>query len=554
MRTLPKPLPDELLYSALARATYRYGFWSPKQLLDLIYGRRTVVAVPDLPSNLVALARATAEAWQMSAEELALRHTLVGYYTHFKGSRCRRSALAHMAADGGSFHLRLGICAGAACVPKQLRLCPACHAADIAAYGEAYWHRAHHLPGVLVCHQHGDVLLDTNQPFRPPSRHVYAAAPLDLSLVTLRPVVHRLTRTREALALAARSVQLLDSPAHAPSPRPDYRGALQLRGWGRRRGRLQDLQGVFVGFFGADLLEASFARPDCDPVAWLADVTRAPRRNMHPFKHVLMEVFLRGHEAQVRAAHPGRPKKVKTWGIYRDTELRKDAAKLASVGLTTHAIACALDVDWKTADRLLQPMSEDAESSCRDVAEDRQAWLDIQRSYPTLNKKQLRAKAPALYARLYRHDREWLLAQRVLPSERPVTERRIDWPRRDAEVEALVQAGVAKALRIQPARRASRSYVLGQLGLRALVAHRATLLPRTTAALDELCETVEAFQVRRLAAALTKLPESAPEWALLRAAAIQPRRFDDGARSLIHRAARIAHGRARPAADARGTP
>ena len=72
MRTLRKPLPDELLSGALASATYRYGYWSPKGFLDLLYGSRTVVAVPDLPSNLQVLAQTTQEAWGLSAEELAV--------------------------------------------------------------------------------------------------------------------------------------------------------------------------------------------------------------------------------------------------------------------------------------------------------------------------------------------------------------------------------------------------------------------------------------------------------------------------------------------------
>lgn len=538
MRTLPKPLPDELLYSVLARATYRYGFWSPKQLLDLVYGRRTVAAVPDLPSNLLALAGATVEAWNMSVEELALRHTLVGYYTHFKGVVSRKSALVQMAFDGGSIHLQLGVCAGAARVPKRFRLCPTCHAYDIAAYGESYWHRAHHLPGVLVCHKHGDILLETDHSFHPPARHVYAAAPLAVNMSALAPLVPGLTRAREAQTVAAYSVHLLESTACAPSPRPDYRVVFENLGWRRGQGRLKEVQQAFLDFFGPDLFQASFTRTDCDPVAWLVDATRAPRRDMHPFKHVLLSVFLQGQADRTQGATPEPMARsgAKSWRVYADPHLRDTAVKLAGEGRTTNAVARALNVDWKTADRLLQPLPEVARVPERDVSVDRKRWEDLAHSKTGIGKKQMRTQAPALYARLYRNDRDWLLSQDSQAAYRQVNARRVNWKERDAIVEASVRTCVEQVLAVVPIRRASRSYVLGKLGLRALVAHRRLLLPRTCAALNELCETVEAFQVRRLATVLSRLPDTAPTWQILRTAGIEPCRFSDGARSLIHQA------------------
>jgi len=44
--------------------------------------------------------------------------------------------------------------------------------------------------------------------------------------------------------------------------------------------------------------------------------------------------------------------------------------------------------------------------------------------------------------------------------------------------------------------------VLGELQVRSLLAHRRAKLPRTVAVLDECCEKVESFQIRRLAAVM----------------------------------------------------
>lgn len=536
MQTLPKPLPDELLYSTLARATYRYGFWSPKRLLDVLYGRRTVVAVPDLPSNLASLEQVVRNHWQLGVEELAAHHTLFGYYTHFLGPRQRKQVLAAMASDGGSLQVRLGICAGSAITPRRFHLCRQCHAADITRFGEAYWHRAHHLPGVLVCHLHGEPLLESDVPFRPHGRHAYQAAPMACPFDELRPLVNSLDRPEVARALAVRSFELLTSDSRCVATTPDYRP--RLGQWAEGRGRARRFRDVFVGYFGEDLLLASFKRDDGDPLAWLDEVLRAPRRPLHPFKHVLMEVFLSGQGAVLQPRSDAQSATSdKRWGVYRLPEMRQEAAALARLGLSTNAVAVALDVDWNTADRLLAPLPSPPASLLRDPEPDRRAWLEMAATRPGLGKKELRSAAPALYARLYRNDRAWLLAWKAPCPGRSVGVRRIDWQRRDQELEARVKRQVLRTLDDSPPRRASRNHVLCMLGIRAMVTHQGALLPRTMAALDSLCETVEAFQLRRLEAVFIQEGMSGlPDWKALRQARIEPRRLPDGGRGLIERA------------------
>ena len=76
---------------------------------------------------------------------------------------------------------------------------------------------------------------------------------------------------------------------------------------------------------------------------------------------------------------------------------------------------------------------------------------------------------------------------------------RVDWGRRDAMLAERV-GSQARAIQAEmPMRRVSRSHLLGCLDARALVAHQARNLPQTIAALDEVCESVEEFQTRRLA-------------------------------------------------------
>jgi hypothetical protein len=538
MRTLCRPLAGELLYSTFGRAAFHHGFWSPKALLDLIYGRRTVVAVPDLPSNLDAVARATQESWHLGAEELALQHTLVAYYTHFRGAHRAKKVLKEMAGDGASLQVRLGVCAGAARPPKWFHLCWRCHAEDLARYGEAIWHRAHHLPGVLVCHVHGEILVQSQVPFRPAGRHEFRAAPIEVDVSDLQPLVSSLTRSEVAKAVAVRSTDLLHAQPCARPTQPDYRSRLAQFGWAAGRGKDEKLRTAFVDYFGDDLLRASFRSREGQSLAWLCEVLRTPRRVMHPFKHVLMTVFLDGQGAppQEPTAEIEPPSRVKTWRVYRSVQMRNEAASLAKFGLTTHAVACALEVDWKTAHRLLAPLPSSSPSGPRDSRVDRQSWEQLCAAHPLRGKKALRALAPALYARLYRNDRAWLLAWQPLEVPASATPRRVDWHERDAKTELEVREQAARALRQVPPQRVSRNRVLAALGIRALVAHRAALLPMTCAALRELSESVDAFQLRRLIHVLCRRGAHLPDWQVLRQAGIQPCRFADKGQGLLRRA------------------
>jgi hypothetical protein len=111
---------------------------------------------------------------------------------------------------------------------------------------------------------------------------------------------------------------------------------------------------------------------------------------------------------------------------------------------------------------------------------------------------------------------------------------------RDLEVAQRV-VDVIRAIKLEsPPTRVTRSVVLGRLQLRSLLAHRASKLPRTTALLNEQCETVEAFQVRRLVAVFRNGSAGRrSDWAWLRAARINGARYPDGGATLLVAARRI---------------
>ena len=73
MLDFPVPHPDELLYSVVARAGVRKGITSPKQLLDEVFGDRSVIATVDLPNRLHRINSLLPRSLGFSVERLALR-------------------------------------------------------------------------------------------------------------------------------------------------------------------------------------------------------------------------------------------------------------------------------------------------------------------------------------------------------------------------------------------------------------------------------------------------------------------------------------------------
>lgn len=531
---LPQPLPDELLYSAIARSAKYLGQWGSKSLSREIYGHQGILACPDLPGSLGLLEEVSNGVWGITTAQLALRHTLVGYYTHFRSVEQRRQVLIKMQVSSSNLHLSLGICASNVIAPSKFHLCAACTADDMSVYGETYWRRSHHLPGVLVCARHGLPLSVCQFPFRPKGRHEHIAAHprmLDDVIDYTSPPEYG-----AEWQLAKASVALLDSPV--ADQVYDYRPALKLLGYVGRHEGTAGLKADFERFYGEGLLKYFFKpRLDGNRVGWIDEIVRKPRRALHPLKHLTISLFIERHPRRLQESAV--PQKEKTWGIYRVEHRRAEARELADRGFSTNAVAAKLGVDWKTAERMLSslPVSEPRRGVQQDER-DQGAWLGLRRENPNASRTELRRLDPSLYARLYRADRQWLMTHGPLrlAANNGRTSARVCWPTRDHKLSETVLAEVASLRSRCPPLRASKNRVLANLELRALVHHYGDKLPRTVATLNAMCEGVPDFHLRRLTAEVSKQRTSgrplSPS-AALRRAGINAARFADGGAALL---------------------
>lgn len=157
---IPPPLPDELVYSALARAKYRLG-WATTPFSQRLFGGRTIIVRPHLCGQLDTVATTTAAAagWTRSAEQLRDRHTLFPLISPLLNDQHWPKCVAALHGDRVSRN-HVGVCRQILGVTPftLLKTCPTCRRKDRGDFGEAYFHGIHQVPGVWVCAIDGEAL------------------------------------------------------------------------------------------------------------------------------------------------------------------------------------------------------------------------------------------------------------------------------------------------------------------------------------------------------------------------------------------------------------
>ena len=305
----PQVYPQELLYSVLARYHRHMGAPSFIQSTESLFGRRLVIANPDLPEHIDALAARIPPGRHLTADRIIDTMTLYPYYTAYQSQDARQQVRHAMrVGEDGSVLLRLGIAAFRAGRVTQLRFCGACLAQMRERYGELYWRRDHQLPSTLVCPEHATPLQNSPVRLTGRSRHYYVAADRETCAWQAPALAQDIApQTVEALhRLAVASAALLDDPGPPVTPAAltmFYRRAMQradlaslnVRVDQRQfdeafrhhyRGCLPMLPGVMTGSrFTGD---------------WLAAFVRKHRKARHPLQHLMVRDFLASRDSAGR--------------------------------------------------------------------------------------------------------------------------------------------------------------------------------------------------------------------------------------------------------------
>ncbi len=285
---LPRPLPDEVVGSILARACHRHHVASGALLRALFGGEGKSV-----PFLLCGRLPVVAGACRISAEQLLWEHTVFPYAVSFMDSRLVAVYEKRLlSGDSGVGRFLKTFGAGL----DVRRFCPHCVREDLAHYGESYWRRAHQLPGVFFCPDHGAYLRGTHAPLT--GIRWSGEMPQDSAGRKLRLPTRRLLL--RLIAVESRA-HLTRRPFQPVSPAAQQRAAVFEKGYGSRdgAGATQQLNNDLHRYFGSKVLKAMGC--DFHPAssnAWPSLIFREAGERLSTPRHVLLRVFVQAAESR----------------------------------------------------------------------------------------------------------------------------------------------------------------------------------------------------------------------------------------------------------------
>lgn len=293
----PNPYNDELLYSVLARYHERSGNKSSKTTLKELFGVDTKIAITDLPGNLKTLCERTRN--MFSPEYLINNHTLFPYYSPFiPEDRVTQVKNLMINYDASSVHMLTGITASSIHLPEYLRYCNVCYREEVNKYGEAYWHRTHQLPGVLICPVHLIKLSDSSVRFKVQQYKQRYYALNEIEEVGQGDKHLEIELSDNLRFISEQTLYLVNHtfPTFGLEwLRNFYIYKLQEKGFATpsRRIKFKEFLPSFVNFFGNDFLGQLDCNIEKDAEnTWIHKMLRKPRVSCHPLRHLLLICFL----------------------------------------------------------------------------------------------------------------------------------------------------------------------------------------------------------------------------------------------------------------------
>ncbi|TAH11098.1 MAG: hypothetical protein EAZ11_10385 [Curvibacter sp.] len=286
MTLLSKPYPDELIGSVIARGAWHTGL-PVKALVRDVFGPQRSYYSLLLGTGFSRLERMTGT----DAEELLLSHTVFPYATAYMQLEIREVLKAKALKSSSSEDCLSSITKNVSHGVPYRRVCSLCIQEDMKTYGESYWHRQHHLPGVLVCLRHEVKLHVTTLQVRGRTQVRDSVLP---NLIEHVPVETSLPLS-QLLAIAKLSVQVLSETFQSESDlRQRLRSKAMELGYKRKSGDVAGhaLSIALQRFHGAALLSETGSRL-CQRAPWPTLMLQP--NILVPFatpKYVLMQAFL----------------------------------------------------------------------------------------------------------------------------------------------------------------------------------------------------------------------------------------------------------------------
>ncbi|MBN1063614.1 TnsD family Tn7-like transposition protein [Clostridium botulinum] len=487
------PYKDELIYSTIARYHFYSGNVDYKDTIEECFGKRTMIATLEIGGNFEYLAKVLGKRY--SSDDLINKHTIMPYYEPFIDEQLKQKTIDEIKNKGSySVYTRLGIIAGAICKKDSIFYCPECAKNDIADYGEPYIHREHQLEGILLCPHHGILLKRYLFKKIDVSRIEYIR--LEEQYMDLKAEPIDIEDYDRHLKLARDSYYLLNKKFEGISKEKismKYRNLLYKKGLlkGNNTINQKELYEQFISYYRKTFLEQLDCAIDFDnDYNWLKVISRKSKRSSHPLRHLLFINFL-GEDI-------------------RDFFDNIDDSKVGKI---------------KNRDSIYSIEKVDLEK----LNEYKDVILKMKEKNKVILRTALRKQGKKEYMYIYRYDKAWLFNNLPNRAERKADNKRIDWNIRDRQYLKALKEKYKELINDDDMIRITKGSLSKPLGILSNIEKKLEYLPLTKNFFDEVCESTEAFQIRRAKAAIDKQIDAQVGnirlWEIQRIAAIRSEQF-----------------------------
>ena len=161
---VPAPLPDQTLYSWVTMFHRLSGNASNDRTRMQLFGSEKAGRQFHIPSHLSTFCART-HLVLGAPEQVIANTTIIPFFTRFRPTTVARDTLGMLQGENAAgVPQLLSMGKTGPCQPLTCRHCSECAHEEKLELNFPYWHRAHQLPGVLVCHKHATPLTITPLP------------------------------------------------------------------------------------------------------------------------------------------------------------------------------------------------------------------------------------------------------------------------------------------------------------------------------------------------------------------------------------------------------
>ena len=556
------PLLDDELLSSYWRRVLNINAWASRRVHS-----RSVMNQPwrelraGIPTHLNTFYTAIGQNICTDVDSLVLRHTLYGAYAAALSTERQYELRNRMLVDSVGPRLPCLPLSGIDRLPSIMMTCSACDLLSVEKYGTTTWRRVHNVPGVSVCLLHQIPLirfsLISSEAHPTPKSHEFTDSRMNsdvrlaqayhsiLNMGTSDLVTFRDSLRRRASALVGACSTRRDLLVAAHEVTREFRSGFVSKALSQRTCDPLAVSTALGGMFRRRSAIHPLWAALCHAALPQEQVSNRVVRETSKVHHVssdVVQILRKSPTLSSTSAAVGLS--ISTLSIlakehslrfsFRPSlmtdDLRTQTLMELQSGASVKEVAAVLGASAGSIYRVLAASKEtqvarETIAKGNRLREKRKSWCETMGDNQGMSRTQLRQTSPAMWAWLYRNDREWLTSSTA--SRAAVVRQvaactvRMDCEQIKAHRLELLTAKT-HALRELMNRRVTATFLLKAIGICA--SKRKDTGGLHTQA-SNLAESPKQFVLRRLTAACARLESSrrpVVRWAVIHEACVRP--------------------------------